>query len=95
MFRVQGTRRIDDSACCIYCIYMIAKVFKSGNSMALRLPRELNPTEGEMSIEPAGHAWLVEPVKKTVWPREFFEQIQITNPDFKRAPQGKNRPVSL
>jgi virulence-associated protein VagC len=74
---------------------MIAKVFKSGNSMALRLPRELNPKAGEVSIEPAGNAWLIEPVKSTSWPRGFFDQILITSPGFKRAPQGRHRSVTL
>ena len=74
---------------------MIAKVFKSGNSMALRLPRELNPEAGEVSIERAGHAWLVEPVKNSAWPRGFFDQILITDPRFKPAPQGRHRSVSL
>jgi len=42
---------------------MITKIFKSGNSMALRLPKELNAREGEISIKRQGNRWIVEPVK--------------------------------
>jgi len=74
---------------------MIAKVFKTGNSMALRLPRELNPKAGEVSIERAGNCWLVEPVKPAKWPAGFFERIEIKSAAFKRATQGAHRSVRL
>ncbi len=74
---------------------MIAKVFKSGNSMALRIPRELKPKTGEVSIQQVGNAWLIEPSKNAAWPGEFFRQIRIEDSGFKRPPQGRHRAVSL
>jgi virulence-associated protein VagC len=74
---------------------MITKIFKSGNSMAMRLPKELNAREGEISITRQGNRWIVEPVKARKWPKDFFKKIRITDPDFKRPEQGEHRPVEL
>lgn len=70
---------------------MITKVFKSGNSMALRIPKELEPREGEMRIERKGKRWIVEPVKSKTWPRNLFKKIRINTPDFVRPEQGGHR----
>ena len=72
---------------------MIAEVFKCGNSMALRLPEELHPCEGEMQIEADGDCWKVSPVKpakKAAWPEGFFARIRLSDPDsFQRPSQGE------
>jgi virulence-associated protein VagC len=70
---------------------MITKVFKSGNSMALRIPKELEPREGEMHIERKGKRWIVEPVNAKAWPRNFFKKVRINNPEFSRPDQGGHR----
>ena len=70
---------------------MITKVFKSGNSMALRIPKELKPCEGEMSIYRKGNYWIVEPVPTKCWPQDFFKEIRIEDPDFDRPDQGAHR----
>jgi virulence-associated protein VagC len=74
---------------------MVTKVFKSGNSMALRIPKELEPKEGEMSIHRKGNCWIVEPVKTKSWPKNFFEKIHIEDPSFIRHDQGAHSPVDL
>jgi virulence-associated protein VagC len=75
---------------------MIAKVFKSGNSLALRLPKELRPVEGEMEIETVGDRWIISPLKRTSWPRGFFARIRLQDPaGFKRPPQGDHREIRL
>jgi len=74
---------------------MTARIFKSGNSMALRLPKRLNPREGVVSIEADGEAWVVRPVKPKKWPRGFFKKIRITDPAFCRPPQGEHRTFEL
>ncbi len=75
---------------------MIAKVFKAGNSLALRLPRELVPKEGEMEIEAVGDRWIVSPIKPVTWPKGFFARIRLTKPGpFKRPPQGEARDIRL
>jgi virulence-associated protein VagC len=74
---------------------MIAKIFKTGNSMALRLPKLLNPKEGVVSIEAEGSRWIVEPVKPKKWPRGFFKKIRIKDSAFARPKQGKHRSIAL
>ncbi len=74
---------------------MIAKIFKSGNSLALRLPKELEPREGEVSIVREGDRWIVEPLKPDTWPEGFFDKIRIKDPRFKRHPQGESREIVL
>jgi virulence-associated protein VagC len=74
---------------------MLAKIFKSGNSMALRLPKNLNPKEGVVSIEAEGSRWIVEPVKPRKWPRDFFKKIRIDDSAFGRPGQGMHRNVEL
>ncbi len=74
---------------------MIAKVFKSGNSLALRLPRELRPVEGVMNIEPRGERWIVTPAKPRKWPTNFFEEIRIEDDAFCRPEQGEHREFTL
>ncbi|MFZ4777715.1 MAG: AbrB/MazE/SpoVT family DNA-binding domain-containing protein [Terrimicrobiaceae bacterium] len=75
---------------------MIAKIFKSGNSLALRLPKELGAVVGEVRVEAAGDRWVVTPVKPVSWPRGFFTRIRLDDPSlFKRPPQGKHREIRL
>jgi hypothetical protein len=75
---------------------MIARVFKSGNSLALRLPKELAPKLGEVEIEPVGDRWIVSPVKRKAWPKGFFGRIRLAQPSrLKRPPQGEHRNIQL
>ena len=75
---------------------MVTKIFKSGNSLALRLPRELQPEEGEVEIEAMGDRWIVTPIKPASWPRAFFSRIRLDEPvPLKRPPQGKHREIRL
>jgi len=74
---------------------MIAKVFRSGNSLALRLPKELRPRVGEVKIEAVGDIWIVSPIapiKRDKWPKGFFARIRLSDPDsFRRPDQGEFR----
>jgi len=74
---------------------MVAKIFKTGNSLALRLPRALHPKVGAVSIEARGETWVVHPLKPAGWPRGFFSKIRIAGAAFERPAQGSHRPVEL
>ena len=76
---------------------MLAKIFKTGNSLALRLPKELGATEGEVvEIDAQGDRWVVRPAKPNSWPRGFFSRIRLSDPSaLKRASQGAHREVDL
>ena len=75
---------------------MIAKIFKSGNSLALRLPKQLGAEVGEVRVEAWGDRWIVSPAKSESWPRSFFTRIRLSEPSpFERPPQGPLREIQL
>jgi virulence-associated protein VagC len=83
---------LDQIAQRIHLNRVIAKIFKSGNSLALRLPKELRARVGEVQIEAAGDRWIVSPVKAATWPKGFFARIRLSDPDsFQRPSQGEFR----
>lgn len=63
---------------------MKTKVFKSGNSLAVRLPKELEMPCGTVSIHREGRKIIIEEVTETGWPNGFFESIRIARKDFGR-----------
>lgn len=50
-----------------------AKVFWSGRSQAVRLPKEFRFDVDEVSIRREGRAVILEPVEKPKWPEGFWE----------------------
>lgn len=69
---------------------MTAKVFKNGNSQAVRLPKELRfgPETHEVSIRREGEALILEPLQKEEWPEEFWQA-------FGGMPEGFERPKQV
>jgi len=65
---------------------MKTKVFKSGNSLAVRLPKELELPCGEVSIRRDGRMIVIEELTPSGWPEGFFEDILISRDDFGREP---------
>ena len=63
--------------------------------MVLRIPEELEPREGKMSIYRKGNCWIVEPLQTESWPEDFLERIHIDDPSFVRHDQGEHRPVDF
>jgi len=59
-------------------------VFKCGNSLAVRLPKELELPCGSVSIRRDGHMLVIEGVTANGWPEGFFESIRISRKDFGR-----------
>lgn len=75
---------------------MLTKIFKSGNSLAVRIPCELGAREGTAEIERVGENWLIRPVKAAEWPPGFFESIRLSDPEsFIRPEQGGHREIEL
>ena len=74
---------------------MLSRIFKSGNSLAVRIPKELAFAEGvlDVEIERRGETLLIRPVSKTslggvakafaAFPRDFMEEG--------RAPRDQKR----
>jgi virulence-associated protein VagC len=67
---------------------METKVFRSGNSLAVRLPKGMGLPCGKVSIRRDGPRIIIEEVTKTGWPEGFFEKIRISRKDF-----GREAPV--
>lgn len=65
-----------------------AKLFTSGGSQAVRLPKEFRFEDSEVSIRREGNAVVLEPKVKRTWPDGFFSEIRITDSGFKRPEQG-------
>jgi virulence-associated protein VagC len=66
-----------------------AKLFTTGGSQAVRLPKDFRFEGNEVFIRKDGKAVVLEPKSKRVWPRNFFKRIRITDSAFKRPVQGK------
>ena len=69
------------------------KVFTNGGGQAVRVPKEFKFDSPEVEIWKEGEVVLMRPVKKRSWPKGFFESIRITDPAFKRQPQGGMPPA--
>lgn len=63
---------------------MKTKVFKSGNSLAVRLPKGLELPCGPVSIHRDGRKIVIEEMTQSGWPEGFFENIRIARKDFGR-----------
>ncbi len=70
-----------------------AKLFITGGSQAVRLPKEFRFEGNEVLIHREGDAVILKSRTKRRWPRNFFQSIRITDPKFTRPPQGKLPPV--
>ncbi len=64
-----------------------AKIFKSGNSQAVRIPKDFRFASGvrELSIRREGDRIILEPLKAREWPEGFWEA-------FGDMPEGFERP---
>lgn len=69
------------------------KVFTNGGSQAVRVPKEFKFDCTEVEIWKDGDVVSMRAVKKREWPKGFFESIRISDPAFKRQPQGKMPPA--
>ncbi len=63
---------------------MKTRIFKSGNSLAVRLPKELKLACGTVSIHREGQKIIIEEVTQNGWPEGFFENVHISRKNFGR-----------
>jgi virulence-associated protein VagC len=66
-----------------------AKVFWSGNSQAIRLPKDFRfpPETDEVVIHREGERLVLEPLKIEQWPESFWHAFDGMPEDFERPPQ--------
>ena len=71
---------------------MKTKVFRSGNSLAVRLPKSFELPCGSVSIHREGQRIIIEPTTGNGWPEGFFESVRISRRDFGREiPTNKEK----
>lgn len=63
-----------------------AKIFWTGRSQAVRLPREFRFEGDEVVVRREGRGVLLEPVD--AWPEDYVESFAGFPADFERPPQG-------
>jgi len=66
-----------------------AKIFWSGHSQAVRLPKEFRFPRGlrEVLIRRQGEQIILEPASVEEWPEEFWRAFEGMPEDFERPPQ--------
>lgn len=64
-----------------------AKVFWTGRSQAVRLPKEFRFDTDSVRVRREGTAVILEPVDE--WPEGYVESFAGVPDDFRRPPQGK------
>ena len=66
-----------------------AKVFWSGNSQAVRLPKEFRFPRGvrEVSVRREGGSLVLAPVETAVWPESFWHAFDGMSEGFERPEQ--------
>ena len=76
----------------VYTYAMETRVFKSGNSLAVRLPKGMDLPCGPVSIRREGRRIVIEEEAGGGWPPGFFEDIRIERKDFGReAPEYREK----
>ena len=71
----------------------ITQIIELDGTQAVRLPEEFRFATATVSIRRDGDAVVLEPLKTTSWPEDFFQQIRITDPAFDRPSQGQMPPT--
>lgn len=70
-----------------------AKLFRTGGSQAVRLPKEFRLEGSEVYILREGERIILLPKKKKEWPPKFFQSVRILDSGFSRLSQPEVPPV--
>jgi len=74
-----------------------AKIFRSGNCQAVRLPKEFRfpPGTDEVTVRRQGDRIVLEPLEREEWPEEFWQAFGAMSDDFDRPAQVAQRREGL
>ncbi len=75
----------------------VAKIFWSGNSQAVRLPKEFRFPENtaEVEVHREGERIVLEPVQREEWPEDFWKAFGGMSEDFERPAQVRQQREDL
>mgnify|MGYP001575274276 CR=1 FL=1 len=65
-----------------------AKIFRNGRSQAVRLPKEFRFKGTEVSIRREGDAVVLEPIRKSGWPKGYWARLRELRLDFEVEPMA-------
>jgi len=65
-----------------------ATVITEGETQTVRLPKGYHLPTPTVHVRQEGNGIVLEPTRPNTWPDGFFEEIHITDPDFRRPAQG-------
>lgn len=71
----------------------MVEVMEIDGRQVVKLPDEFRFRDANVAIRKAGEAIILEPVRPTAWPAEFFHEIHIDDPAFERPEQGQMPPA--
>jgi antitoxin VapB len=63
-----------------------AKLFRNGRSQAVRLPKEFRFPGDEVTVRREGDTVILEPVRRTNWPRGYWSRLREMKADFAAEP---------
>jgi antitoxin VapB len=74
-----------------------AKVFWTGRSQAVRLPKEFRFEDDEVAIRREGDRVILEPIRARKWPKGYWDRLReltkgLAFPDVEPLPGGHDRP---
>ena len=64
-----------------------AEVIEADGTQTVRLPPGFRLEAGTVAVRRDGHAIVLEPLRPTAWPVDFFSRIRIDDPAFVRSEQ--------
>jgi virulence-associated protein VagC len=70
-----------------------ATVILEGDRQTVRLPKSVRLPGSTVAVRHEGESVVLEPIKPTKWPDNFFDSIHIPDSAFARLPQGKLPPT--
>jgi virulence-associated protein VagC len=63
-----------------------AKLFRTGRSQAVRLPKEFRFAGDEVNIRREGDVVILEPIERNAWPRGYWQRLAEVKVDYEVAP---------
>lgn len=72
-----------------------AKLFWSGRSQAVRLPKQFRFQGDEVSVRREGRKVIIEPLPRQSWPRGYWESWKAVPDDFEAPPSLTSLPEPL
>ena len=71
----------------------VAEIVRANGAQLVKLPAEFHVEGDAVSIRRQGEEIVLEPVRPTAWPADFFDRIRIDDSAFVRPPQGQVPPA--